>query len=107
VPQAPGYFTGSEVRLRDPDQAKLHVAIAFRGASWVDADSVPLMVAQSMLGSWSKGSGAGGESGSALAQTVAANNLADSFMAFNTNYHDTGERGAPLVGWLTGRGWVF
>ena len=83
------------------------MAIAFRGASWVDADSVPLMVAQSMLGSWSKGSGAGGESGSALAQTVAANNLADSFMAFNTNYHDTGERGAPLVGWLTGRGWVF
>ena len=26
----------------------------------------------------------------ALAQTVAANNLCNSFQAFNTNYHDTG-----------------
>lgn len=27
---------------------------------------------------------------SELAQKIAANNLANSYMAFNTNYHDTG-----------------
>lgn len=33
---------------------------------------------------------AGGNVSSELAQKIAANNLANSYMAFNTNYHDTG-----------------
>lgn len=86
----PAKFTGSEVRLRDPDLPLVHLAIAFRGASWTDADSIPLMVMQTMLGSWDKNSSAGGEMGSQLAHTVASNGLARSFMGFNTNYHDTG-----------------
>ena len=43
-----------------------------------------------MLGAWDKNSGAGSNMGSQLAQMVAANGLASSYMAFNTNYHDTG-----------------
>jgi processing peptidase subunit beta len=35
---------------RRPDEAQCCVAIAFRGASWTDPDSVPLMVMQTMLG---------------------------------------------------------
>ena len=33
---------------------------------------------------------AGADSSSLMAQRVAINHLADSYMAFNTNYHDTG-----------------
>jgi processing peptidase subunit beta len=28
------------------------MAVAFRGASWTDPDSIPLMVLQTMLGAW-------------------------------------------------------
>ncbi len=45
-----------------------------------------------MLGAWDKNSGAGVDMASKLAQKVAANKLAHSYMAFNTNYHDTGAR---------------
>lgn len=41
-------------------------------------------------GGWDKNSTVGKHSSSALVQTVATEGLADAFMAFNTNYHDTG-----------------
>ena len=41
-------------------------------------------------GSWDKNSSVGKHATSKLTQTVAIEGLADSFMAFNTNYHDTG-----------------
>lgn len=41
-------------------------------------------------GGWDKNSATGKHSSSALTQSVAIDGLADSFMAFNTNYHDTG-----------------
>ena len=90
VRNEPAFFTGSEVRMRDPDQPLVHLAIAFEGASWTDPDSIPLMVMQTMLGTWDKNASSGRHGGSKLAELVATNNLADSMMAFNTNYHDTG-----------------
>ena len=45
--------------MRDPDLPKLHFAVAFKGASWTDADAIPLMVIQSIIGAWSKGSAGG------------------------------------------------
>ena len=50
-----------------------------------------------MWGSWDKNSTAGANMGSNLAQTVAVNGLAESYMAFNTNYHDTGLFGVYAV----------
>ncbi|KAL4428026.1 hypothetical protein ABPG75_002115 [Micractinium tetrahymenae] len=97
VKESPAVFTGSDVRIRDPDQPNMSIAIAFKGASWTDADSIPLMVMQTMLGAWDKNSGAGADMASPLAQTVAANRLAHSYMAFNTNYHDTGLFGVYAV----------
>jgi processing peptidase subunit beta len=41
-------------------------------------------------GGWDKNSTVGKHASSWLTQTVAMGGLADSFMAFNTNYHDTG-----------------
>ena len=44
--QDPYMFTGSDVRIKDPDLDQIQFAVAFKGASWTDADSVPLMVMQ-------------------------------------------------------------
>lgn len=93
----PAYYTGSSVYIRDPDQAQTHFALAYKGASWADPDAVPLMVIQTLLGAWDKNSGAGAEAASPLVQRIALNGLANSFMAFNTNYHDTGLFGVYAV----------
>ncbi|XP_021806378.1 probable mitochondrial-processing peptidase subunit beta, mitochondrial [Prunus avium] len=90
VAKEPSFFTGSEVRMFDSDLPLAHFAVAFNGASWTDPDSIPLMVMQAMLGSWNKNAGGGKHMGSELAQRVAINDIADSYMAFNTNYKDTG-----------------
>ena len=50
----PAIFTGSDVRIRDPDSPTIHLAVAFKGASWTDPDSVPLSVMQALLGSYNK-----------------------------------------------------
>jgi len=97
VKASPAHFTGSEVRVRDPDAEKLHFALAFKGAAWTDPDAVPLMVIQALLGSWDKHGGAGAASSSPIAPVAALNGVADSFMAFNTNYHDTGLFGLYAV----------
>ena len=52
-------FTGSDVRVRDPDLPLLHFALAFEGAAWTDPDAIPLMVIQSMIGAWNRNAGAG------------------------------------------------
>lgn len=57
--QQPAIFTGSEVRIRDPDLPLLNLAVAFKGASWTDPDAVPLMVMQTLLGAYDKNTGAG------------------------------------------------
>ena len=57
--QEPSIFTGSDVRVRDPDLQSTSFAVAFKGASWTDPDSIPLMVMQSLLGGWDKSSSSG------------------------------------------------
>ncbi|KAM0853389.1 hypothetical protein ACQ4PT_051109 [Festuca glaucescens] len=63
--------------------------LAQRGSSWTDPRSIPLMVAQSILGSWNRSIGVGNCSGSSLARGISNGGLAESLMAFNTNYCDT------------------
>jgi hypothetical protein len=41
-------------------------------------------------GGWDKSSTVGKHASSTMTQTVAIEGLADAYMAFNTNYHDTG-----------------
>ena len=57
--QNPAIFTGSEVRINDPDLDTVNLAVAFRGAGWTDPDCIPLMVMQTILGTWDKNIGAG------------------------------------------------
>ncbi|KAM0888065.1 hypothetical protein ACQ4PT_028570 [Festuca glaucescens] len=86
----PAVFTGSEVRIEDAEMPLAHLAIAFKGSSWTDPRSIPLMVTQSILGSWNRSIGVGNCSGSSLARGISNGGLAESLMAFNTNYRDTG-----------------
>ncbi|XP_051117540.1 probable mitochondrial-processing peptidase subunit beta, mitochondrial isoform X1 [Andrographis paniculata] len=97
VAKEPSSFTGSEVRMVDDDIPLAQFAVAFEGASWTDPDSIALMVMQSMLGSWNKNAGGGKHMGSELAQKVGINEIAESMMAFNTNYKDTGLFGVYAV----------
>jgi len=41
-----------------------HIALAFQGASWTSEYSFPLMVMQTLLGSWDRASAAGRNIGS-------------------------------------------
>ena len=93
----PAKFTGSEVRIRDDDLPYLNFVIGVQGVSWRDPDSIVLQVMQNMIGSWSKHTIIGANSGSELAQVVAANKLCSSYSAFSTNYHDTGLFGISTV----------
>ncbi|KAI3816636.1 hypothetical protein L1987_16339 [Smallanthus sonchifolius] len=97
VEKEPAIFTGSEVRMRDDDAPLAQFAVAFNGASWTDPDSIALMVIQAMLGSWNKTAGGGKHMGSQLAQLVGISELAESMMAFNTNYKDAGLFGVYAV----------
>ncbi|XP_071913176.1 probable mitochondrial-processing peptidase subunit beta, mitochondrial [Coffea arabica] len=97
IAKDPAIFTGSEVRMIDDDIPLAQFAVAFEGASWTDPDSIALMVMQSMLGSWSKSAGGGKHMGSDLAQRVGINEIAESLMAFNSNYKDSGLFGVYAV----------
>ncbi|KAL4194795.1 hypothetical protein AMTRI_Chr05g70240 [Amborella trichopoda] len=90
VRKDPSVFTAAETRVVNDDMSIAHFAVAFKGASWTDPYSIPLMVIQSLLGSWNKSVGVGNCSGSELARRVGTHDLAESIMAFNTNYQDVG-----------------
>ncbi|XP_042373098.1 probable mitochondrial-processing peptidase subunit beta, mitochondrial [Zingiber officinale] len=92
----PAVFTGCEVRVEDNEMPLAHFVVTFKGSSWTEPSSIPLMVIQSLLGSWEKNTGVGSCSGSQLARRVGTDDLAHSFMAFNTNYSDTGLFGVFL-----------
>ncbi|DAZ98214.1 TPA: hypothetical protein N0F65_005346 [Lagenidium giganteum] len=93
----PVRFVGSDVRIKDDTLPLAHTAIAFEGFSWTSEHAFPLLVMQTLLGSWDRTSGAGMNSSSKLAQVVAEKELAHSFMAFNTCYQDTGLFGVYAV----------
>lgn len=93
----PAAYTGAEVRMTDESMPHAHMAIAVQGASWVSEDYLPLLVAQAIVGSWNRGLASGANGASRLAQVVAQNGLAQSFLSFNTSYMDTGLFGIYMV----------
>ena len=54
IEKDPTIFTRSEVRMIDDDVPLAQFVVSFNGASWIDSNSVALMVMQTMLGSWTK-----------------------------------------------------
>jgi len=96
-PQAKTKFVASEIRVRNDEMDEAHIVYAHEGVSWTNPDYFPLLVAQSILGSWDRTLGGGANLSSNLAQRVASSHGANRFMAFNTCYSDTGLFGLYLV----------
>ncbi|KAG2174211.1 hypothetical protein INT43_004232 [Umbelopsis isabellina] len=90
-------FTGSEIRLRDDTMPQAHIAMAVEGVSWTSPDYFPMLVLQSIIGSWDRTLGATGHMSSRLSAVVNKHQLANSFMSFNTSYKDTGLWGIYLI----------
>lgn len=90
-------YTGSEIRVRDDSMPLAHVAIAVEGCGWENADNLPLMVANTIIGSWDHTHGGGANVASRLAQEAVKDNLCHSFQSFNTCYKDTGLWGIYFV----------
>ncbi|KAJ1271196.1 hypothetical protein BS78_06G110700 [Paspalum vaginatum] len=84
----PAIFISSEVCVERAEMP--HVASAFKGSSWTNPSFIPLMVIQSILGSWHRSGGIGDSSWSSLARGISNDNLGEAIKAFNTNYWDTG-----------------
>lgn len=86
VPPPPCRFTGSEIRVRDDNIPLAHVAIAVEGPGWTDADNIPLMVANTLMGAWDRSQGGGSNNISYLAEASAATGSCHSYQSFNTCY---------------------
>lgn len=97
VAMEPAVFTGSDIRVKFNSEHTAHVAIAFQGASWTSEYAFPLMLMQTMLGSYDRSSGMGKNVASKLCQEVAEHELANSISTFNTCYKDTGLFGIYAV----------
>lgn len=74
-----------------------HVALAVEGAGWSSGDNIPLMVANTLVGSFDRSHGAGTNLASQLAGDCVRWNLCHSFQSFNTCYTDTGLWGIYFV----------
>lgn len=91
VPSDSCAFTGSDVRIEFESDDVAHFALAYEGASWTSEYAFPLMLVQTMLGSYDRASGVTGKNlASKLCQDVANHELANSISTFNTCYKDTG-----------------
>uniref|UniRef100_A0A665VCR9 Mitochondrial-processing peptidase subunit beta n=1 Tax=Echeneis naucrates TaxID=173247 RepID=A0A665VCR9_ECHNA len=94
---SPCRFTGSEVRMRDDGLPLAHIAIAVEGAGAASPDIVPLMVANSIIGSYDLTYGGGKHLSSRLARLAVEEKLCHSFQAFHSSYSDTGLMGIYFV----------
>jgi len=97
VAMDPAVFTGSDIRVKFDSDNTAHVALAFEGASWTSEYAFPLMLLQTMLGSYDRASGFGKNVASKMCQEVAEHELAHSISTFNTCYKDTGLFGIYAV----------
>ncbi|XP_070552926.1 mitochondrial-processing peptidase subunit beta-like [Ptychodera flava] len=93
----PCRFTGSEIRVRDDAMPLAHVAIAVESVGWAHPDTIPLMVANTMIGTWDRSHGGGTNVASKLASVCTEGNLCHSFQSFNTCYNDTGLWGMYFI----------
>lgn len=97
VVKEPALFTGSDRRARYDSMPLAHVTYAFQTAGWNDPDVFPLLIMQTILGSWDISLTGGQFSSSRLVSQVASEKLAHSISAFNTQYSDTGLFGVHVV----------
>nr|XP_039256029.1 mitochondrial-processing peptidase subunit beta-like [Styela clava] len=93
----PCRFTGSDMRHRDDRMPYVHVALAVEGVGWNHYDTIPLMIANQIIGTWDRSSTNGAHFPNPLMRRMANENLCVSFQSFNTLYTDTGLWGIYYV----------
>ncbi|KAJ2557343.1 Mitochondrial-processing peptidase subunit beta [Coemansia sp. RSA 1933] len=93
----PPRFWGSDLRVRNDDIPQAHIALAVEGVGWTHPDYFAMLTLQSLIGNWDRSLGAPNNVSSRLSQIVSKHQLANSFMSFNTSYHDTGLWGIYMV----------
>ncbi|XP_029286698.1 cytochrome b-c1 complex subunit 1, mitochondrial [Cottoperca gobio] len=94
---SPCRFTGSEICMRDDGLPLAHIAFAVEGAGSTSPDIVPLMVANSIIGSFDLTYGGGKNLSSRLARLAVEEDLCHSFQAFHSSYSNTGLLGIYFV----------
>ncbi|KAG5457953.1 MAG: Metalloenzyme, LuxS/M16 peptidase-like protein, partial [Olpidium bornovanus] len=90
-------FTGSELRVTDDAAPQTHFALAVEGVGWSSSDYYPMLVMQTMIGSWDRTFGVTEHERDRLSNVSARRNLCKSYMAFNTAYTDTGLFGMYVI----------
>jgi len=90
-------FTGSMVTVRNDDDPLQHIAIAVRSVGWTHPDYFAFMLLQTIVGNWDKTLGGANNMVSRLAEEIATEKWANSFMTFNTTYKNTGLFGVYAV----------
>jgi processing peptidase subunit beta len=83
-----GNFAGGDVRIHFNSDPMASFALAYEGSSWTSEYAYPLMILQTIIGSFDRA--VGKNPTSQLCYDVAANELANSISTFNTCYKDTG-----------------
>jgi len=97
VPTDPSVFVGSDIRVRDDTIPLAHIAVGVETGGWTDPSLFPLMIMQTLLGSWNRSHPGGANVASPLCRKVAEDHLAHSVSTFNTTYKDTGLFGVNAV----------
>jgi len=90
IEMEPALFTGSDLLIRFDSMDTAHIALAFPTAGHCDPDAFPLMIIQTLMGSWDKNTTGGAHSSSKMIADIAEHKLASSITTFNTQYSDTG-----------------
>jgi len=78
-----------QIRARYDDLPLAHLAIAVEGPPFASQDSIPLMVAQSAIGSWDRTYGAGKNLAGKMAALFAGETTVHCFESFYKRYSDT------------------
>jgi hypothetical protein len=65
-------YVGSDIRERNDDTNDIHFAIGFESFGAKNADSVALMVMQTLLGEWHAASSVGSTNTKSVAEALAA-----------------------------------
>uniref|UniRef100_H2ZL92 Mitochondrial-processing peptidase subunit beta n=1 Tax=Ciona savignyi TaxID=51511 RepID=H2ZL92_CIOSA len=90
-------FNNFLLRHRNDHMPYVHVAMAVEGVGWEHPDTIPLMVANQIIGSWDRSSTNGAHFPNPLVRRMAREGLCVSFQSFNTLYTDTGLWGIYFV----------
>ena len=72
-------FTGSDVRVRDDEMPHAHIAVAVEGAGWPNPDNIPLMITNTLIGTWDRTVGGGSGMAGQLALECSRRALCNSF----------------------------